>query len=269
MQAVRFDFGKRFHPQQVLLQVAVMAVALLYGASASAGAAQWSSTNIQYLYGDSYEAIFLDPVAGQLDSEEVSASIITLEHVNGWKYGDNFFFVDITNPDRSGEELDTSFYGEISPRLSFGKMTGADLSFGIIKDVLITTTMEVGEGFHNYLYGLAVDLDIPRVPVFQINYYVRNEANTDTGNQITLVWLKPFSIGSVDFSFEGFLDYAYGVDPSEDNIITAPRLLVDLGKTWGAPGVLQAGVEYQIWRNKYGIDGIDEDVAQAMLKWIW
>jgi nucleoside-specific outer membrane channel protein Tsx len=37
-------------------------------------------------------------------------------------------------------------------------MTGADLSMGIIKDVLISTTLEVGEGFHNYLYGLAVDL---------------------------------------------------------------------------------------------------------------
>lgn len=31
---------------------------------------------------------------------------------------------------------------------------------------------------------------------------------------------------------------------------------------------MQAGVECQIWRNKFGIDGVDEDVAQAMVKWI-
>lgn len=236
---------------------------------AMAGAAQWSSTNIQYLYGDDYEAIFFDPVSDQLNSNPVSGSVVTVETVNGWKYGDNFFFVDMTNPDRNGTTIGTGFYGEFSPRLSFGKMTGKDLSFGIIKDVLLTGTLEVGEDFHNTLYGLAVDLNIPNVPVFQINYYVRNEAAKDTGSQLTLVWMVPIPLGNLDFVFEGFLDYAFGIDPSEDNLLTAPRLLLDVGKMWGAPGVLQAGVEYQIWRNKYGIDGIDEDVAQAMLKWIW
>ncbi len=237
-----------------------------------AGAAEWSSTNIQYLYGTTYSEIYFDSNVGALDSRDETRSIITLEHVNGWKYGDNFFFVDITNPDRAGATSPTAFYGEISPRLSFGKMTGTDLSFGIIKDVLLATTLEVGDangGFHNYLYGVAVDFNIPGLPVAQINYYVRNEKGFDTGNQITLVWLYPFAIGSVDLTFEGFFDYAFGVDPKEDNIITAPRLLVDVGKFWGAPGTLKAGVEYQIWRNKFGLDGIDEDVAQAMVKWIW
>ncbi len=264
-----FDHGKSIHPIQAFLSIVTMVAMMGLAANVSAGAAQWSATNIQYLYGDTYEAIFFNTDTGRLDSREVSGSLITIEHVNGWKYGDNFLFVDITNPDRNGAEIETRFYAEISPRLSFGKITGADLGFGIIKDVLVASTMEVGEGFHNYLYGLGVDLELPGVRVFQVNYYVRNEAHTDTGNQLTLVWVKPFSMGSLDFSFEGFLDYAYGLDPSEDKLLTAPRLLVDLGKTWGAPGVLQAGVEYQIWRNKYGIDGIDEDVAQAMLKWIW
>lgn len=264
-RAVRSLFADRWF----ISRLGVLMMSWGWALGANAGAAQWSSTNIQYLYGNSYEAIYFDTGEGKLDSYDVSGSVITVEHVNGWKYGDNFLFVDMTNADRSGTDIATGMYGELSPRLSFGKMTGADLSMGIIKDVLISSTLEVGEGFHNYLYGLAVDFDFPGVPVFQLNYYVRNEAGVDTGSQITLVWVKPFALGSLDMVFEGFLDYAYGLDPKEDNIITAPRLLVDLGKTWGAPGVLQAGVEYQIWRNKYGIDGIDEDVAQAMLKWIW
>lgn len=230
---------------------------------AFAGAAQWSSTNVQYLYGDSYTDVGTD--------SEVSASVITLEHVNGWAYGDNFFFVDITNADRSDSKLGTGYYGELSPRLSFSKLSGKDLSAGIIKDVLITTTAEIGNGFHNYLYGIAVDLNIPKTPVAQINTYVRNEIGTgkDSGYQVTLVWLTPFAIGNMSFAFEGFFDYAFDQDHAEDNIITAPRLLLDLGKTWGAEGVLQAGIEYQIWRNKFGIDGIDEDVPQFMVKWIW
>lgn len=246
-----------------------------FSSNSSAGSAQWSSTNIQYLYGDNYQAIDFDPVKGKLVGVDNAASIITLEHVNGWKYGDNFFFVDITNPDRNDATAPTSFYGEISPRLSFSKMLDADLSTGIIKDVLITTTMEVGEGFHNYLYGVAVDLDIPSVPVFQINYYIRNEitAATDTGSQLTLVWLYPFSTGPIAWTFEGFLDYAWGLDseeaPTEDNIVAGPRLLVDIGKFMDAEGTLQMGIEQQIWRNKYGINGIDEDVTQLMVKWIW
>lgn len=242
----------------------------LVAQSASAGAAKWSSTNVQYLYGDSYAQIGVDG-EGNLGSTEVSSSVITLEHVNGWKYGDNFFFVDITNSDRGDPNKPTSYYGELSPRLSFSQLTGLDLSAGIIKDVLFTATAEIGQGFHNNLYGVAVDLNIPHTPVAQINYYIRNEigAGKDLGGQVTLVWLTPFSLGSVDFAFEGFFDYAFGMDHAENNIITAPRLLVDVGKAWGAKGTLQMGIEYQIWRNKFGLKDIDEDVAQAMIKWIF
>jgi hypothetical protein len=28
------------------------------------------------------------------------------------------------------------------------------------------------------------------------------------------------------------------------------------------------GIEYQIWRNKFGIRGVNEGVPQAMVKWI-
>lgn len=242
---------------------------------AQAGAAEWSSTNIQYLYGDNYQSIEFDPVAGKLVGTDDSRSVITLEHVNGWKYGDNFFFLDITNGDNTDTASPTSLYAEISPRLSLSKISGKNLSAGLLKDVLITTTLETGNGFHNYLYGLAVDLDLPNVPVFQINYYLRHEveAQTDVGHQITLVWLYPFAVGEAALSFEGFLDYAFGLDnelaATEDNIVAGPRLLLDVGKFAGAPGQVQVGVEHQIWRNKFGIDGIDEDVTQAMVKWIW
>jgi len=239
--------------------MAVYLTLFLVATPVFAGSSIWSSTNIQYLKGSSYE----------LGDDE--RSIITLEHVNGWKYGDNFFFVDITNPDRKGDLTPTEFYGEISPRFSLSALSGKDMKMGVIKDFLITTTMEVGQGFHNYLYGLAVDLDLPSFKVFQVNWYIRNEitAHTDLGQQVTLVWLLPFEAGSTSWVFEGFFDFAYGLGSAEDNIITGPRLLLDVGKFFDAPGTLQAGVEYQMWRNKFGIDGVDENVAQAMIKWIW
>lgn len=236
----------------------LVVLAGLYAVTSQADS-RWSSTNLQYHYGAEYE----------LGDEE--RSLITLEHASGWKYGDNFFFVDITNPDRAGELTQTEFYGEIAPRLSFGKMTGADLSAGIVKDVLIATTLEVGDGFHNYLYGLGVDLDVPGFAFFQVNWYARHEVSfgTDTGQQVTLAWLMPFKLGRAQFAFEGFFDYAWDVSPSEDNIITQPRLLLDVGSFWDAPGVLQAGIEYQVWRNKFGVDGVNENFPQLMVKWIF
>ena len=257
MSYAKFCTTRNIHIIQRVLISGVALMSMFTANAVSAGAATFNTTNIQYLVGNNYEL------------GDKSRSIITLEHVNAWKYGDNFFFVDIENPNRTGASTQTGLYAEISPRFSLGALTGQPLSFGPVKDVLITTTLEAGNGFHNNLYGIAVDLNI--LPVFQINYYLRNQigAGTDLGNQLTLVWLAPFDAGPVSMVFEGFFDYAWGLSPSKDNIITGPRLLADVGKLWGAPGTLQAGIEYQVWRNKFGIDGVDEDVPQLMVKWIW
>ncbi len=241
-----------------------------------AGSAVFSTTNIQYLHGSSYADF--NPGGGFSDDDK--SDIITVEHFNAWKYGDNFFFIDITNPLNEGDVFGSTqkstavFYGEISPRLSLGKLFNSKLAWGPIADVLLTSTVEIPEApvAQTYLYGLAVDLKIPHFQFFQVNLYVRNSraSGVDTGQQLTLVWGLPFNISTLPLVFEGFFDYAWGEDPIKENIITAPRLLVDVGKITGmGEGKIQAGIEYQIWRNKFGIDGMDEDVPQAMVKWIW
>lgn len=245
-------------------------------AAANAGSAEFATTNIQYLHGTNYADF--NPNGGFSHDDE--SDIVTIEHFNVWKYGDNFIFVDITNPTGDGDGFGTtgktsgSFYAEISPRLSLGKILGKDLSWGLIQDVLFTSTLEIPESpvKQTWLYGAAVDLKLPGFQFFQVNWYIRdNQASgIDTGQQVTLAWGAPFKLGPVPLVFEGFFDYAWGEDPLKDNIITAPRLLVDVGELAGVgAGKLQAGVEYQIWRNKFGISGMDEDVAQAMIKWIW
>lgn len=228
---------------------------------AHAGAASFSTTNVQYLYGTQYEL------------GDDTRSIISLEHANAWRYGDNFFFVDITNADRSGDQTGNGHYAELSPRLSLGKISGKDLSFGPIKDVLLSFNAEIpaSPASRRYLWGMAVDFQVPKFTFVKLNWYVRNgtEPGLDTGQQVTLAWNLPFRIASLPMLFEGFADYAFGEDPKEDNLITAPRLLVDAGGLFEKPGCLYLGVEYQIWRNKFGIKDVDEDVAQAMVKWVW
>jgi len=247
--------------KKIIFILSAFVMSIMYSSTSFAGAATWSTTNVQLLYGNNYNT--------GLGGDD-TRTVMTIEGANGWKYGDNFFFLDITNPNKTATTT-TSLYAEFSPRFSLSAMTGSDLSAGIIKDFLITTTLEAGNGFHNYLYGVAADLNLPGFAFFQVNWYiVRDEVTAnDDGSQVTLAWLYPFKLGSVDMAFEGFADYAYGLDKSEDNLVAGPRLLMDVGKFFDAPGTLQAGVEHQIWRNQFGIDGQDEDVTQLMVKWIW
>lgn len=244
-------------------------LALAATSAHAGGTALWSTTNVEYLYSSHYNPIF---------GTSKERSVVTLEHADGWKYGDNFFFIDVTNADREDDQgARASFYGELSPRLSFGKILGKDLSVGPFSDFLFTSTLEIPQynGFPGteqvYLYGLAADFKLPiQFAFLQLNFYRRdNQASAyGDGYQATLAWGIPIAAGPVLLSFEGFLDYAFDQKGLEDNIISAPRLLLDVGNFLGKPGCVQVGVEYQIWRNQFGVKDEDEDAAQAMIKWI-
>lgn len=233
----------------------------LLGASV-AQAADWSKTSVLLLDGSGYKNV--------PSNTEYDTQVLTLEHVDGWKYGSNFFFVDVTDPNSS----DSSFYGEFSPSFSLGKMTGKDLSFGFVKDVSLTGTWELGDVTNAKLFGLGFDLDVPGVPVAKVNFYQRigesdfYPGETSEAFQVTLVWMAPFELGPTSWVFEGYFDYATSENNvgKKDNITSSPRLMLDAGALWGAPQQLYAGVEWSYWMNKYGSD-IDESVPQAAIKW--
>ncbi|MDH5177876.1 MAG: hypothetical protein OEX15_14560, partial [Gammaproteobacteria bacterium] len=97
-----------------------------------------------------------------VDPEEQST--FTFEHAHGSKLGDLFIFVDFVKFHGTPNGADDStWYGEISPRLSLGKVLARDLSYGPVKDVLIAGTYERGEDAdvaEAALVGIGVDLDV-------------------------------------------------------------------------------------------------------------
>lgn len=236
--------------------ILLLSLVLLASGWGTALAADWSSTNMQLLHGSDYK----------LASAE-KATIITLEHASGWKYGDNFFFFDIFQP----FEVNSTVYGEWHPRFSLGKITGSDTSFGFVKDILVATELNVGEGWRAYFYGVGLDLDIPHFSFFAINFFIRDDMTIqdDSTFQISPSWNLPFTLGEARFEFGGFLDYAGAEGQGKANLLTAPQLLLDVGNFQGKPGNFYLGVEYQYWKNKYGVDGVDESVAQLMGKWVF
>ena len=218
---------------------------------------EWQTGNIQFLKGWSYEV------------GEQERALVTVEYANRFRYGDFFMFIDGMRFDEGG----TMAFGEFSPRLSLSRMTGNDMSYGIVKDVLISTTYEKGTGdTQAYLYGAAIDLNLPGFSFFKTNYYVRNNPNLDDKTwQVTLAWKYPFEVEGIKSVTEGFADFAGEAGSYyHQNQFIVPRLLVDVRDLLGhQEGKLWAGVEYSYWHNKFGINGKTESLPQLQAKWVF
>lgn len=218
---------------------------------------EWQTANIQLLKGWDYAV------------GEEERMVATFEYANRWRYGDFFMFIDGTRYDSGG----TKAYGEFSPRISLSKVTGKSLSYGLVKDVLISGTFEKGKGdVEAHLIGGAVDLNLPGFRFFKTNLYLRSTPNLDEDTwQVTLSWNRPFKVGEVNFLAEGFADFAGNAGPRYSaNQFVVPRLLVDIGDLLGGEqGKLWAGIEYSYWHNKFGIEGKTESVPQMQIKWVF
>ncbi len=218
---------------------------------------QWTDTSVTALFGTGFE----------VDPEDQTT--LTVEHANGWKYGDFFFFNDLIyyNGDDNGLSEEWSYYGEVSPRFSLNKITGSDLSVAFIKDWLVATCYEYGElagddfGLQYGLVGAGVDLDVPFFDFLQINVYQRINLKSGDGDtvQVTPVWKMSFPMGESQLIFDGFIDWVVNDDGTySKNLHVCPQVKADLGVYFGMDaGALLVGSELDYWTNKYGIEDSD------------
>jgi nucleoside-specific outer membrane channel protein Tsx len=237
----------------------LLVITLCYGIFAAAPSRaqnifDWQTTNIQLLRGNGFES---DVAPNQ--------TIFTFEHSHGWALGDNYLTFDavVGHPDLINAEF--------SPRLSLSKMTGVDLSYGPVADVLFSATWEKARRYDAYLWGGAVDWNLPGFSLAQLNFYVRDNPDVSgTGWQVTPVWSIPFTAGGTSWSFDGYFDWADGEDGAE-NFHTQPQILMDIGPLTGLAetGHAYAGIEARYWHNAYAVEGLNEFAPQIMIKWIF
>lgn len=202
-------------------------------------------------------------------------STLTLEHASGWTWGDVFAFFDYLDY-HDNAFTGSSWYGEISPRLSLGKVAGLKFREGsLIRDILISTTWERGKnGVEGLLLGGAIDLNLPGFSYFNVNAYARKDTGLGAGfddMQWTIAWSRPFQVGEQAFVVEGFMDYVVGWGPQETAFHFVPQIKWDLGATWGKPGSVWLGTEIDIWKNQFGIKDspafdTDQVAVNAMLQ---
>lgn len=221
---------------------------------------EWSDFSLSYLYGENYA---LTP--------DGRMSVVTVEHASGHSWGDNFLFVDRTMPRRGPRGGprggNASFYGELAPRLSLGKLSGNEIEFGPVRDVLAASTWEFGDGFNNYLFGAGVALAVPGFNYFNANVYrVLNDKIADD-NQLTLTWAYPFRIGGSDFLIDGFMDWSSAASTHASELLFVPQIKWNMGRYLSWETDFYVGMEYSYWNNKYGIKDVVQRDLSLLLKW--
>jgi nucleoside-specific outer membrane channel protein Tsx len=224
------------------------------------------------------DSLTLLPYGWGFEVDPDEQSTFTYEHVHGSGIGDLFVFFDsLRFHDTPNGVDDSTWYGEISPRLSLGKTLGKDLSFTLsryslfeFKDVLVAATYERGEDAdvaEAALVGVGFDLNVResgplgrlgQFKYLQLNVYGRSELTEGTRTgfhdvQVTVAAARPFSIGRARFLADGYFDWVVGLGSEDWNYHLNPQVSLDVGDLWGTPDKLFAGVEVDLWWNKYQI----------------
>lgn len=241
----------------------LMMLLILISTPSMTSAENFSSTNIQLLYGSNFHDRFYGN-----NTSDGNMTTLTLEHFSTWAYGDNYFFADLTSGkfvDFGGVETGSRshIYVEWAPRISLSKLFNSDLQAGIFRDFYLAGQLNRdGLGFRAELIGLGTDLILPGFNVASLNIYARKDNFNKATWQATWVWSIP--IGSY-LSFEGFLDLN-GSDNSGIVTNTQPQLLFDIGNLVAeSPGNAMLGIEWYFHQNRH----MTSSVPQAMAKWIW
>ena len=258
--------------------IAAAITAVLATISTSIRAAEWSDTFLGYRYGTHFAEPF--------GANDIHKNIFSLTHGSGYKYGTNFFNVDLLLSDKKDPAFAGSndgaheAYVVYRHTLDIGKVRGQDIKFGPFRGVGLTAGFDFNAktdaGYNSkkrmVVLGPTLMVDVPGF--FNVSLLALWESNApyntftgkgvsrytyDTHPMLNLAWGIPFSAGSVPLSFQGFANFISSKGKNEFGGGTAPetnidmQIMYDLSPAAGASkDTFKVGFEYQYWRNKFG-----------------
>jgi hypothetical protein len=259
----------------------ISAAALFVVASAAGHAADWSDTSIGYRTGNKFAEPF--------GSNDIKKDIVNLTHVSGYKYGSNFFNVDLLLSDSKDPSAIGSGNGAQEAYIVYrntvdlAKVGGPDLKFPGVRGSGLTVGFDANAktdvGYNSkkrmLVAGPTIFVDVPGF--LNVSLLVLKESNQPTGwsffsnstfsvprysykthPMLTAAWGIGLS-QSLPLSFEGFANFISSKGANEFGGATAPetnidaQVMLDVGAvSGGAKGVFKVGIEYQYWKNKFG-----------------
>ena len=246
--------------------------------SAAAHAATFSDTSIGYRYGTEFAEPF--------NNNAISKDIINLNHVSGYKYGTNFFNVDMLlsdskDPGGAGSNNGAQeVYIVYRNTLDLEKLTGSAYKFGPVRGVGLTggfdynTKTDAGYNSKKRMLvaGPTFMMDVPGF--LNVSLLVLWESNApyntfskvstpryayDAHAMLGAAWGIP--LGKSGLSFEGFANFIAAKGKNEFGVGTKPETNIDMMLMYDLSPLVNAqkktfrvGLEYQYWRNKFGND---------------
>ncbi|TIC87127.1 hypothetical protein [Crenobacter intestini] len=238
-------------------------------------AADWSDTFIGYRWSNQYTEPAIDA--------EISKNIVSLTHASGYRYGSNFFNVDVLMSDSkdpaagAGSGGAQELYAVYRTQLSFNKIYGSDWKLGPIKDLALTAGFNAGSKNTQFaprprvlVIGPTIKFDVPGF--LDVSLLYRDETNHngipsakernvhfDSTWNLNVSWGIPFHIGAASMLFKGFADYigekgrdGFGQSTKPETLVRT-ALLLDVGQlVAGHKNTVFMGPGYEYWHNKFG-----------------
>ncbi len=247
---------KKSYIKPVITAAAI--VALSTAATGAHAKVLFTDTSLSLLYGNDYEL-----------AKDGELTTLTLEHASTHTWGGVFFFVDRlqgASDDEASRAKD--IYGELAPKFKV-----ATFNDGFIKQVNLAAQYEFGSnssGFSqdNYLVGVGADLNVPisgmKYASASLYHAFNNNSGSNDGDdqQVTLTygWEKN------NFIIDGYVDYSFNNDDLEDQLHINPQIKYNLQEALGIDNRVEVGIEYSYWKNKFGLDGVNQSVPSALVK---
>ncbi len=251
------------------------ALAVLLAAVQAVHASDWSDTDIGWRYGTQF--------AEPYESNNITKNILNLTSVSGYKYGINFFNVDMLfansqDPSAIGSTNGShEIYIVYRNTLDLGKITGSSFKFGPVNDMGVTLGFDTNtktDCCYNSKKQMVVagPTLMMNVPGF-LNVSVLElwESNAPSGwsfatnstysisryyyaphPELDLNWGIP--IGSLPLEFNGYADLIASKGKDEFGNQTATETHIDMELMYDAmrKKTFKVGLEYEYWKNKFG-----------------
>jgi nucleoside-specific outer membrane channel protein Tsx len=256
----------------------LVAVALIT-ATRPAAALEWSDTALGVRYGTTFAEPFDNNADGS--RKDIKKAIVSLTHADGYKYGTNYFNLDMLMSDHNdpadgvpGNTGAQEAYVVYRNTLDIGKVLGQAVKFGPVRGVGATVGFDwntkndgYGSKKRMFVIGPTVMFDVPGF--LNADLLLLDESNSPNGvpcgcryhyqnhAALSLSWGIP--VASLPLSFNGYALYIGSKGTNEFGGPTAPEthfdgsLMLDAGKLAGGPQhTFLVGLEYEYWRNKFG-----------------
>ncbi len=202
-------------------------------------------------------------------------TVLTMQHASQWKFGDNFYFIDLIDDgsDDGFNEMDA--YGEWYSNFSLGKLSGNDLALGPIADfgLFMGAALGTDANVRQWLPGGRVAWNLPGFIFLNTDLMLGIDGGRglaggsppelDNRFILDVNGLYLFSIGGQSFSITGHAEYAAATSNELGNdvpssILAQPQFRWNIGS-----GNVHVGIEYQYWSNKLGTE-----VTESIVQWL-